>query len=202
MTSTTSSGRGEDRRHGSRDDIDAAEEAAGKEEGREHEAPLPAVVHHLARPGSSTSISIDADRETVFAHLSDPTTYPEWLSGAQAIREIDDDWPAAGSSFAHRVGIGPIQVRDRTTVMAVDPPHELELHAAIGPIGSANVRFRLLGSDPTEVVFEETPATGTLRLASLTVGRLLVRTSIWGRNRVSLEHLKRLVEGTDGDADT
>jgi uncharacterized protein YndB with AHSA1/START domain len=169
----------------------------GSATGPEPAAPLPAVVHHLARAGSSISVSIDADRDTVFAHLSDPRTYPAWLTGAQAIREVDDDWPAVGTSFAHRVGIGPIQVHDRTTVVSVHPPDELELHAAIGPVGSARVRFRLTGSDPTEVVFEETPATGTLRLASLTVGRLLVRTSIWGRNRVSLERLKQLIEQPD-----
>ncbi len=159
--------------------------------------PLPIVVHHVVRAGSSISISVDADRATVFAHLSDPRTYPAWLTGAQAICAVDDDWPAVGSSFAHRVGVGPVQVHDRTTVVAIDAPDELVLHAAIGPIGSANVRFRLFGSNPTEVVFEESPATGTIRLASLTLGRLLLRTSIWGRNRVSLERLKQLIENPD-----
>jgi len=163
---------------------------------------VPGLMNHVSRAGSATSVSIDADRETVFDHLVEPRTYPFWLTGAQEIREVDDDWPRVGSGFAHRVGLGPIQVHDTTTVVEIEAPTELVLHAAIGPIGSASVRFRLIGSHPTEVVFEETPATGTVRLVSLTLGRLLVRTSIWGRNRVSLERLKQLIEGTASEADT
>ena len=49
-------------------------------------------------------VTVPAPPEAVFAVLSDPETYPEWLAGAQHIRHVDDDFPAEGSAFDHEVG--------------------------------------------------------------------------------------------------
>jgi hypothetical protein len=130
----------------------------------------------------------------VFDVLVEPRTFPDWLVGAQHIRATDDEWPAAGSAFHHRVGVGPFNVEDSTHVISVDRPDELVLEAAIGPFGSARVRFLLDGSSPTTVTFEEVPTTGPVRLLDRTAGFFVTRASIWGRNRASLDRLKTLIE--------
>ena len=38
----------------------------------------------------------------LWAALIDPTTYPQWLIGAQKIRDVDDTWPAVDAAFHHR----------------------------------------------------------------------------------------------------
>ena len=62
-----------------------------------------------------------AGTDAAFAVLIDPETYPRWLIGATAIRDIDDDWPAPGSKFHHVVGVGPLQIPDDTEVLAIEP---------------------------------------------------------------------------------
>jgi uncharacterized protein YndB with AHSA1/START domain len=149
---------------------------------------------HTFEHGTATSVDIDAERRVVFDHLVEPRTFPDWLVGAQHIRATDDGWPAAGTAFHHRVGFGPLTIEDSTHVVEVDRPDVLVLEAAIGPFGSARVRFRLDGSDPTTVTFEEVPSSGPVRLMDRTAGHLVARASIWGRNRASLERLKILIE--------
>jgi hypothetical protein len=140
-------------------------------------------------------MSIAADQSVVFDHLLEPRTYEEWLVGAKDIREVDAHWPEPGARFHHRVGVGPLTIDDVTTVVSVSPPTELVLRASIGPLGTAIVRFGLVGSNPTVVRFDEAPDSGLLRLVGVTVGRAILRASVWGRNEASLEQLKHLVEG-------
>lgn len=76
---------------------------------------------------------VPADPEAVYAVLSDPTTYPDWLVGAQRIRGVDADFPNPGSEFAHSVGpTRAVTVDDRTEATAADPPHRLDLHVRAG----------------------------------------------------------------------
>ena len=162
--------------------------------------PLPGLFarwRQTFEDGTATSVEIDADRALVFDLIVEPRTFPHWLVGAQHIRATDDDWPATGTAFHHRVGLGPLTIEDSTRVIAVDPPDELVLEAAIGPLGSARVRFRLDGSSPTTVTFEEVPTAGPVRLLDRTAGFVITRASIWGRNRASLDRLKALIERTD-----
>lgn len=140
-------------------------------------------------------MSIDACREDVFARLIDPRTYPTWLAGAQRIRAVDADWPAVGSRFHHRIGWGPFHLDDTTSVVRVDAPNELTLRASVGPFGQALVRFRLHGSRPTVVVFDEAPDRGLVRVLGATVGRLVLKAGIWGRNTASLQQLRDEIEG-------
>jgi uncharacterized protein YndB with AHSA1/START domain len=157
--------------------------------------PVPANPRPADRPdGARAEVSISAPRDVVFARLTDPRTYPAWLVGAQHIRDVDDDWPAPGSAFHHRIGIGPLTVDDATTVVSVAPPDELVLRARIGPLGAALVRFRLVGSEPTVVHFDEAAESGPLRRLGSGAGRWLLRPTIWGRNELSLVRLRDLLE--------
>ena len=76
---------------------------------------------------SRNVIEMDAPIDAVFEVLLDPEAYPQWVVGAKRLRDVDDNWPAPGSSFHHAVGAGPAEVRDATTVREIDPPRRLVL---------------------------------------------------------------------------
>jgi hypothetical protein len=139
---------------------------------------------------------MDAAPEVTFGVLVDPTTYPEWLVGAKRIRDLDGAWPAPGSAFHHSVGVGPLRIDDRTHVVACDAPHVLVLEAGIGPLGRARVRFTIGpdGRGGSHLAIEEEPAAGPLRLLWNPLTRPLVAASLWGRNALSLQALRRVVE--------
>lgn len=143
---------------------------------------------------SPAVVEISADPRTVFDFVTEPRTYPDWLVGAQDMRAVDDDWPQPGSQFHHRVGVGPLHIDDTTTVISVDRPDEFVLRASIGVLGAAVVRFSLDGAMPTRLTLEERPESGLIRLLGTAWGRLLLRPTIWGRNRVALQKLKTLIE--------
>lgn len=137
---------------------------------------------------------IRATPEEVFAVLTDPTTYPRWLVGAQRIDHVQDDWPEPGAKFFHRIGVGPAVVLGSTTVRTHEQPHRLDLAAGMGPLGEAAVWFRVEPTDDGCVVsVEEVPRRGLARLA-WRIGTPLVIASLWGRNAVSLQSLAELVE--------
>ncbi|WP_421118642.1 SRPBCC family protein [Aquihabitans daechungensis] len=70
----------------------------------------------------------------VFDGLADPWTYPEWLVGAKEMRSVDAEWPAAGSSFHHRVGlVGPLTLADSSSSCEVDAPNLLVLEVRLVP---------------------------------------------------------------------
>lgn len=149
-----------------------------------------------AAPSDAASGStelIEATPHAVFAVLIDPSTYPDWLVGAQHIRSVDDDWPAVGSKFHHAIGVGPAAVPGSTSVQRCSPDEELVLAAGMGPFGEAAVRFTLTATgDGTLVEFRELPVKGPARLA-WRVARPLVSAALWGRNAVSLASLARVV---------
>jgi uncharacterized protein YndB with AHSA1/START domain len=74
------------------------------------------------QPVARNRIHIEAPPEQVFAVLSDPERYPGWVVGAADTIKFDDEFPAPGSSFRHRVGLGPFTLSDRTWVVELDPP--------------------------------------------------------------------------------
>lgn len=82
--------------------------------------------------------------EQVYAAISDPSTYPHWLIGARDPRSIDDDWPAKGSCFHHRVGlVGPLKVADTTEVLAIEAPTMLKLEVRARPFVRVIATFGL-----------------------------------------------------------
>jgi uncharacterized protein YndB with AHSA1/START domain len=149
----------------------------------------------MASLGHSTPVTevrrtIGADPETVWQVLADPTTYPEWLIGAQAIRSVDGGFPTPGTDFHHEVGATEdLTVSDRTTSLDADRPHRLALEVRARPFFVGIVRFRLTPvPEGTELVLAEEPA-GVYRLLAPVLRPLVV-----ARNQRSLDKLRDLVE--------
>lgn len=136
-------------------------------------------------------IHVEARPEQVFAVLSDPDRYPEWVVGARSVRGQEGGFPAAGSRFHHSVG--PVGIRDHTEVLEVEPPRRLVLRAKARPLGTARVAIALRESaGGTEVAMEEEPAD---RMTRLLAGNRLADLALRLRNAAALARLKRLVEG-------
>jgi NAD(P)-dependent dehydrogenase (short-subunit alcohol dehydrogenase family)/uncharacterized protein YndB with AHSA1/START domain len=139
-------------------------------------------------------VHIDAAPDEVFAVLSDPYRYPEWVVGAAGIRDHDEEFPKVGSRFHHDVGGWPLSVKDHTEVVEVDRPHRLVLKAKARPLGTAVIEVDLSESgDGTELTLKEDPGD---RLTSLVAGNPVADTALRVRNAAALARLKRLVEGT------
>jgi uncharacterized protein YndB with AHSA1/START domain len=147
----------------------------------------------VGRPANVTTVTCQIERppEVVYATLADPHSYPSWLVGARAIRSVDPGWPAAGTQFHHRVGIGgPLEVADSTSSLGAAPPHRLELEVRARPLGRGRVTFELEPQGGgTEVTFVEEPV-GALRWL-----RPLLDPFTRVRNLRSLDLLRELVEG-------
>jgi NAD(P)-dependent dehydrogenase (short-subunit alcohol dehydrogenase family)/uncharacterized protein YndB with AHSA1/START domain len=143
---------------------------------------------------AANRVHIDASVEEVFAVLSDPERYPEWVVGAAGVREHDEEFPAVGSRFHHRVGGWPLNLKDHTEVVEVEPPNRLVLKAKARPLGTALIELELReGAGGTEVRMEEVPGD---RLTSLVAGNPVFDTALRVRNAEALSRLKRAVEGT------
>lgn len=139
---------------------------------------------------AKTEIEIAAPPEAVWEVLSDPQAYREWVLGAKEIRGADEGFPATGTELHHTIGTGPLTIRDSTVVVRSEPPRVLQLHARLGPLGSADVTLRLEEVDGrTRVVMRERGARGPMQLLQ-PVNEALLR----GRNLLSLEQLRELVE--------
>jgi uncharacterized protein YndB with AHSA1/START domain len=142
--------------------------------------------------GPTSSVVVDQSIDEVFDVLLDPTTYPDWLVGADRVRAVDDGWPAPGTAFHHTVGVGPLKVSDKTTVVSVDRPHRLELMAHVGPVMTARVTFELASRPEggTSVAIHERPERGVAAAAWQWFGRRVLAAGIWGRNAVALDRLR------------
>ncbi|MFL5898812.1 MAG: SDR family NAD(P)-dependent oxidoreductase [Solirubrobacterales bacterium] len=139
-------------------------------------------------------VHIDATPEQVFAVLSDPYRYPEWVVGATGVRDHDEEFPAVGSRFHHEVGTWPVGVKDHTEVVEFDPPHRLVLRAKARPLGTAVIELDLQESaGGTELGLVECPGD---RLTSLVAANPVFDMALRVRNAEALARLKRLVEGT------
>jgi uncharacterized protein YndB with AHSA1/START domain len=134
--------------------------------------------------------TIYADADAVWSVLADPTTYPDWLVGAQVIRDVDDDFPNPGSGFHHAVGVNEgASVPDSTTVLAAQPGRSLALKVRARPFFQGVAHFRLVPvKGGTEVLVGEEP------LGVLRVMRPLLEPLIAARNNRSLDRLRVLVE--------
>ena len=129
--------------------------------------------------------------ERVFAVLSDPECYDDWVVGAKDIRGADAGFPAPGTRFHHRVGFGPITVKDHTLVMESAPPHRLVLRARARPLGTAKVTMDIQPEGGgSRVTMIEDPADPLTKLVFNPLTHLLVR----GRNTESLRRLQQLAE--------
>lgn len=138
-------------------------------------------------------VHVHASPEEVFAILTDPECYPRWVVGAAGVRDADEDFPAAGSRFHHKVGSWPIGLKDHTEVTEIEPPHRIVLKAKARPLGTATIAIHLRESaGGTELTMEEVPGD---RLTSLLAANPIADTVLRLRNAEALTRLKRLVEG-------
>ncbi len=147
---------------------------------------------------AANRVHVHAAPEEVFAVLADPERYPDWVVGAAGIRDHDEEFPAVGSRFHHKVGSWPVGIRDYTEVTAIDPPARIVLKAKARPLGTVTIALELRESaGGTEVRMEEVPGD---RVTSLFVGNPLADAALRVRNAEALARLKRLVEGVpEGD---
>ncbi len=129
--------------------------------------------------------------ERVFAVLSDPEVYADWVVGSHSVRDADPNWPAQGSRFYHRVGAGRFTVSDHTEVLEVDAPRRLVLRARARPLGTAIVRLVFSADDGgTRVTMTEVAGDPLSRLVLNPLTYPLVRR----RNDESLRRLRRIAE--------
>ena len=139
-----------------------------------------------------TTIHVAAPPEAVFAVLSDPYTYEHWVVGCKKIRAVEGDWPQAGATFHHAVGMGPITVKDSTSVTECAEPRRLVLRARARPTGVARVALDLEPRDGgTEVTITEVPIEGPPAALHNPLQDWLIDR----RNRAGLRRLKQLAEG-------
>ena len=138
---------------------------------------------------TEAQFSVPPDR--VFAVLSDPESYADWVVGSHSIRDADPNWPGVGSRFHHRVGPGPVTINDHTEVLKVDPPNRLVLRARARPVGTAIVELMLEpcggGTHVTMIEIAGDP------LSKLAINRL-TDPLVHHRNVESLRRLRRISE--------
>ena len=125
----------------------------------------------------------------LFAVLTEPATYPQWLTGTKKIREVSPHWPQPGSYFKHTVGFGPLAIADRTTAKELDEPNRLVLFVRARPAIEAHVTFEVADiAGGCELTMTEEPA-GLYKLASP-----LMQPFVKARNERSLNRLQAIVE--------
>lgn len=131
-----------------------------------------------------------ASPATVYDALIDAERYPEWLVGAHWVKVDDPRWPQPGSSFEHRVGAGPAEVGDVTTVADAEYARHLDLLVRARPFLRAEVHFRLVPDrGGTLVLLDERPV-GVYRVLTPLISPLVK----W-RNDLSLARLATVLDG-------
>lgn len=134
---------------------------------------------------------INAPCERVWEVLSQGWIYAQWVVGNSRTRAVDSNWPEAGASIRHSVGVWPLVINDATVVETCDPPRELVLRAHLGPLGAARITMRLHGTPQgCRVEMIEVPVAGA---AGLIPDRLALP-AFYPRNRECLLRLAALVE--------
>jgi uncharacterized protein YndB with AHSA1/START domain len=139
---------------------------------------------------SVNEITVEAPPQAVWDVLADSPSYEEWVVGNKEIRDHDRSWPAPGTEFHHRVGFGPLTVKDKTVSLEADAPRRLVMNVRALPIAHAIVTFDLQGSGSgTLVRMQERPAGGPAKLLWPVFDPLVKL-----RNAETLRRLKRLAE--------
>lgn len=133
--------------------------------------------------------------EKVFEHITNPWEYPKWLLGASTMRAVDDGWPAVGTNFHHRVGVGPIKVNDRSQVLEVEENRRLVLLVKARPLFQGKVTFTIEpDGDGSILTIEEVPAFPGAELV-----KPVIDPPTHARNKKSLENLANLMHRGDGE---
>jgi uncharacterized protein YndB with AHSA1/START domain len=133
---------------------------------------------------------INTTPERVFAVLADGWSYSDWVVGSAHIRNVDADFPRAGSKLYHKVGPWPLSVKDESVVLECEAPYLLLLKVKVWPLGAGKVRFVLTPSSDsgTRVTMTEELTEGPLTAARNKINDLLLH----GRNMESMRRLEDL----------
>ena len=139
---------------------------------------------------SVNEITVDAPPRAVWEVLADPPSYEEWVVGNKEIRGHDPQWPVPGTEFHHKVGFGPLAVKDKTISLEAEAPSRLVMNVRAWPVGHGIVTFDLAEDGGSTVVrMEERPAGGPMKLLWPVLDPLVKL-----RNAETLRRLKRLAE--------
>ncbi len=115
---------------------------------------------------SRNEITVGAPPLVVWQVLADPPSYEEWVVGNKAIRDYDPNWPAPGTEFHHKVGFGPLAVKDKTVSLEAEAPRRLVMNVRALPVGHGIVTFELAeAGSGTLVRMHECAAGGPMKLA-------------------------------------
>ena len=139
---------------------------------------------------SVNEILVEAPPAAVWDVLADPPSYEEWVVGNKGIGDYDRSWPAPGTEFRHKVGFGPLAVKDKTVSLEAASSRRLVMNVRALPVGHGIVAIDLAESGSgTLVRMEERPAGGPIKLLWPVFGPLVKL-----RNAETLRRLKRLAE--------
>ena len=127
--------------------------------------------------------------EAVWDALADPGGYGYWVVGSKTIRGADPGWPAAGTRFHHKIGVGPLTIADHTESLEARPPELLRLRAKGRPLGTAAVTLELRPHDGGTLVRMTENPDGFSRVLALNP---LVHAATKARNAESLMRLEEL----------
>ncbi|HET9740645.1 MAG TPA: SRPBCC domain-containing protein [Solirubrobacteraceae bacterium] len=130
-----------------------------------------------------------APPQAVWDALADAGGYGYWVVGSKTIRDADPEWPAPGSKFHHRIGVGPLTVEDHTESLEARPPELLRLRAKGRPVGTATVTLELRPRDGGTVVRITENPDGAYRALALNP---LTHAITKARNAESLMRLEEL----------
>lgn len=144
--------------------------------------------------------TISATQREIFEVLLDANAYTDWVVGAQKTRDVDEDWPAPGSSFHHKLADSSGGVKDRTTIVDIDEPRSITLKAYARPLGAADVRIDVNEIDGTclVVIHESVVKTSKLRLLNPLIEPLIFLRNIEGLRRLEKLVVKRKREREAG----
>jgi short-subunit dehydrogenase len=145
----------------------------------------------LNRPRVSRSVAAPA--EAVWEVLSDGWLYASWVVGASRVRDVDGDWPAAGTRLHHSVGLWPALLSDSTEVEVSEPPYHLVLTPHGKALGSARVDITIVpdGAQSCTVTIAEDAVSGLGKLIPMPARQVMVLP----RNQEALRRLALLAEG-------
>jgi len=134
---------------------------------------------------------IKSPEDRVWAVLADPHGYGDWVVGAKEIRDVEGHWPDRGSRFHHTVGMGPLNVKDNTKVLEVEPSRRIVLEARARPLGRARIEISLsrVGAGTTVALDEEAVSPAVVRALNP-----LLEPFVRARNNKALRRLAGVVE--------
>ena len=134
---------------------------------------------------------MNAPASVVWRILADGWLYPLWVVGATRMRQVEDEWPAAGARLHHSVGVWPLTIDDDTEVLEAERGRRLKLRARAWPGGEAEVTLEIDDRGATSVVsIEEDLVAGPAKLVPRPARSVALRM----RNRETLRRLAWLAE--------